>query len=116
VEASDVKPWRKVIAKAAETALVDSGLTIFDEPVMVSAVFVFPKPKSVKRVWPSVMPDLDKLARAVGDALSVDSKLILVDDSRIVHWNIWKRYGDQPGVHVTLMPVDVDPEIILLGV
>jgi hypothetical protein len=58
VEASDVKPWRKVIAKAAETALVDSGLTIFDEPVMVSAVFVFPKPKTVKRLFPAVAPDL----------------------------------------------------------
>jgi Holliday junction resolvase RusA-like endonuclease len=103
VEASNVKPWRKAIAQAADA--VFSG--VIDVPVAVSAVFVFPKPKTVDREYPSVMPDADKLARALGDALSVDST-ILMDDSRIVSWRIWKVYGDVPGVWVEV--TDVIPD------
>lgn len=115
VEASNVLPWRKTIAEAAEAAY--TGLAPIDEPVAVTAVFVFPKPKSVSRLWPSVMPDADKLARALGDGLTVNSKKILVDDSRIVHWSIWKVYGDTPGVFVRVDSVeDIDPNILLLNI
>ena len=48
---------------------------------------------------PLVKPDLDKLQRAIGDALGNG---ILKDDSRIVHWDVWKRYGTEPGVKLTL--------------
>jgi Holliday junction resolvase RusA-like endonuclease len=102
VEASAVKPWRKAIAKTAEAAMTDSGLERFDDAVAVSAVFVLPRPKTVKRIWPTVAPDLDKLQRALGDGMTVDTNTVLTDDSMIVHWRSFKVYGERPGVWVEI--------------
>lgn len=96
VEASDVKPWRQAIAKAVfDEFVATSDSDTFTEPVVIEAVFFLPKPKTVKRVWPSVAPDLDKLCRAVGDGLSVDSNA-LDDDSLIVRWDAAKVYAISP--------------------
>lgn len=110
VEASDVKPWRKAIANAVETAFVASGdRTPFTVPVVVYATFFLPRPKSVKRLLPSVAPDLDKLQRALGDALSVDSTA-LADDALIVRWHSVKLYADNQdaGVRVAIRTVEFD--------
>lgn len=97
IEASDVKPWRLAIARAVEAAFEASGdSTPFSEPVVVTAKFYLPKPKSVKRFLPSVAPDLDKLQRALGDGLSVETPAALLDDSLIVDWHAKKRYAE-PG-------------------
>lgn len=105
VEASDVKPWRKVIAQAVMNEWNRTGdSSKFTDPVVVTATFVMPKPKTVKRLWPSVAPDTDKLCRALGDALSVDISAI-EDDSLIVRWEATKIYAVDPGsagVHVTI--------------
>lgn len=105
IEASDVKPWREAIAKAVFYEWMRSGDDRpFTEPVVVRAVFYMPKPKTVKRLWPSVMPDLDKLCRSLGDGLSVDSNAI-VDDHLIVKWDAVKVYAALPedvGVKVTI--------------
>jgi Holliday junction resolvase RusA-like endonuclease len=105
IEASDVKPWRNAIKNAVFEENVASGDDRqFTEPVVVHATFYMPRPKSVKRPLPTVPPDLDKLCRALGDALSVDSKVI-EDDSLIVHWNVRKVYAaapEQAGVKVTV--------------
>jgi len=105
VEASDVKPWRAAIANAVFTEWVRTGDDqAFDGPVKVTAVFYMPKPKTVKRLFPSVAPDLDKLQRALGDALSVDCKA-LADDSLIVEWSSFKVYpapGEPTGVRVNV--------------
>ena len=111
VEASDVKPWRKAIAKAVETAFVASGdHTPFTEPVVVYATFFLPRPKSVKRLFPSVTPDLDKLCRALGDGLSVEQPAAITDDSLIVKWHAAKLYADdvEPGVRVAIRTIDFD--------
>lgn len=107
IEASDVKPWRKAIADAVFRAWVATGdERAFTEPVVVWATFYLPRPKSVKRLLPSVPPDLDKLCRALGDALSVDSGC-LADDSLIVQWHVSKAYADQhdAGVRVAIKTV-----------
>lgn len=108
VEASDVKPWRKAIAESVFRAWVSSGDDRpFTEPVIVWATFYLPKPKTVKRLLPSVAPDLDKLQRALGDALSVDSKCI-EDDALIVKWHSSKVYAAVPedaGVKVAIKTV-----------
>ena len=97
IEASDVKPWRLAIARSVEAAFVASeDDSQFTEPVVVWATFLLPKPKTVRRVLPSVAPDLDKLCRALGDALSVEAPAALTDDSLIVEWHAKKRYA-QPG-------------------
>lgn len=117
VEASkDLKPWRASIANVVFSEQVRSGDTSsFSEAVVVSAVFFMPRPKSVKRVWPTVVPDVDKLQRALGDALSVDSN-ILEDDSLIVAWDAKKVYADsldQCGVQVSIrLATDADFPVI----
>lgn len=113
VEASDVKPWRKTIADAVFRAWVSSGDDRpFTEPVIVWATFYLPKPKTVKRLLPSVAPDLDKLQRALGDALSVDSNCI-EDDALIVKWHSSKVYAATPedaGVKVAIKTVALAEE------
>jgi crossover junction endodeoxyribonuclease RusA len=102
IEASDVKPWRKTIANAVFDAWTRSGDDRpFTEPVVVWATFYLPRPKSVRRFLPSVAPDLDKLCRALGDGLSIDSQA-LIDDALIVKWHAAKVYADghEPGVSV----------------
>lgn len=107
IEASDVKPWRRAIADAVFRAWVATGdERPFTEPVIVWATFYLPRPKSVKRLLPSVPPDLDKLCRALGDGLSIDSQA-LADDSLIVQWHVSKVYADEhdAGVRVAIKTV-----------
>lgn len=95
--AAKLKQWRQTLAW---------GLEHFDPivgPVSVTAAFVFERPKSVRRRLMSVKPDLDKLARSLGDALTDAG--VIEDDARIVHWHLTKRYaGEQEssGVHLTI--------------
>jgi len=80
------------------------GRELLSGPVQVKVEFVFPRPKahfgtgrnagSLKASAPSYVsttPDLDKLARALGDALK---GIVLRDDSQIAWLNIWKVYGE----------------------
>ena len=105
-----LKPWRAKIAKHVG----DAGLSVMEGPIFLSCVFVFPRPKShlnsqnqLRQGAPvhyTKKPDTDKLLRAIGDALSVDSGL-LHDDSCITHIAGSKRYqvGDEPcGVHIEI--------------
>lgn len=98
--AAKLKPWRAKVAAAA-----DIGVT-FTDAVLVVAVFYLPKPKTVKRLLPSVKPDLDKLMRALGDGM-VDGGL-LADDALITDEIIHKRYASDVnpvGVRVLVMEV-----------
>lgn len=63
----------------------------YEGPLAVTMVFYLPKPKSSKRRWPSVKPDLDNLIKACSDALN---GVIWRDDSQIVKQTCEKRYGD----------------------
>ncbi len=60
-------------------------------PVTIELWFFLPRPKSVTRPFPSVVPDLDKLDRAIMDGL----KDIWEDDSRVVTIETHKRYADE---------------------
>jgi Holliday junction resolvase RusA-like endonuclease len=94
-----VKSWRQTVAESARR----NGNTLVDGPVAVSVSFVFPRPKKHFRTgklahelrpdaprWHSSTPDLDKLQRAIGDAMK---GVLLRDDSQIVFWKARKRYG-----------------------
>lgn len=88
IEASKYLPaWRKAIETECQS--------LFDEPMdgalEVELWFYLPKPSSVSRVYPSVMPDLDKLCRAVGDGLTNGGAIS--DDARIVDLHAFKRYS-----------------------
>jgi Holliday junction resolvase RusA-like endonuclease len=95
VEASKkLRPWRAAVADAVFRAYVATGdYRQFTEPVIVRATFYLPRKPTVKRLLPSVPPDLDKLQRSLGDALSIDAA-VLKDDSLIVHWITSKVYAD----------------------
>lgn len=110
---SRVKPFRDSIAADAAAAL--NGDAMLTGPVEVHATFYFPRPKSHYRTGASAhilrdtapmfvvtKPDLDKLCRAVGDALT---GVALHDDSQIVKWNAVKMYHDPVRTSIKIIEV-----------
>ena len=76
---------------------------------MVDLLFILPKPKKPKWAVPAVRPDRDKLERFVMDALQ---SIVWTDDARVVGGLVEKRYGDRPGVRITVW--DPDRQGVLL--
>lgn len=100
-----VGPWRDAVRQAAIEAM--AGRPPIDGPVYLVQVFALPRPKShygtgrnsgqVKRGAPHrppVRPDLDKLARAVGDALT---GVCYHDDAQVVNLCAAKYYATSSG-------------------
>ena len=96
MKSKELNAWRDRIANAYVGEM-------FDGPVVMRLLFILPKPKSVKRLWPHVKPDLDKLCRALGDSLE---GIAYVNDSQIVILAASKIYGDNPGVEIEISEVD----------
>ena len=86
------KKWEKEI----RTHL--GGVELMEGPLSIELWFFLEKPKTAKRAYPSVRPDIDKLERTVLDAING----IIEDDSRVVNLESHKRYavdyGMEPGV------------------
>ena len=108
IEASGqaLKVWRRAIADACEPYLTQN---IHLGPIKLEVDFYLPRPKSVPkkdRPEPIVPPDLDKLLRAVGDAVG-QSGLIWGDDSQIVEIAARKHYADdrEPGAVIVISPL-----------
>lgn len=106
IEASKkLEPFRQAVGQAVKDLYERTGDTsTFSVPVEVTATFVLPKPKTVKRLWPSVAPDLDKLQRALGDSVSLEKYCgtpLIEDDALIVQWNAEKIYGTREEMGVT---------------
>lgn len=95
VNTAKLKPWRKAVAAAARAA---SPAVQVENPVSLLVTFTFEKPKSVKRLWPSVKPDLDKLLRALLDGITESG--LWRDDAQVVDVRVSKVYGLTPGVRV----------------
>lgn len=93
VNSAKHKRWRNAVAFAA-LDLVTDGWELLDEPLELSVIFYLPRPKTATREFPAVMPDVDKLLRAVFDSLS---GVIYVDDSRIIRATVQKLYADDRG-------------------
>lgn len=102
-------PWRNAVAAAALEAM--NGRAPIAGPVELDVVFVFARPKSHYRTGryagqlrPSAphycakQPDVDKLVRAVGDAIT---GVVVVDDAAIVELRARKHFGP-PAAHVTI--------------
>lgn len=90
-----LKAWRKKICTAVE--VLHHGVCE-DGPMIVIAEFRMRRPRSVRRPFPSVRPDVDKLLRAVFDAMT-DSN-VWQDDGQVVAAVTSKVYSDRPGVLV----------------
>ena len=89
----DLKSYRQNLSVVALERCEVEGFDPIPKktPVEIDITFYFNRPASKsKRAEFTVKPDLDKLMRAVGDALT---GICFEDDSQIVHAIIRKRYG-----------------------
>lgn len=94
--------WRQKVAQVAVLYARQAGWELpLDEPVAIRVAFTLAPPKRQRWDKPAVKPDLDKLQRAIGDALGAKGS-VLREDSRICEWCAVKQYGDKPGVQVTI--------------
>ena len=104
-------PWRHTVATCAIEAM--DGLEMFkDTALHLGVAFRFTRPmghwgksglRPSARIYPSVMPDLSKLIRAVEDALT---GVVWDDDARVVAIRAIKRYalsGEGPGAEIVVM-------------
>lgn len=84
--------WRDTVLMGSTIARAEQGgLTILG-PVTVTMTFHMPRPKSTSRRYPNSAPDLDKLIRAVGDALQESE--VLANDGQIVTLVAHKVYAE----------------------
>ena len=86
--ARDLHAWRSVIADAAEVARLGGRI---EGAVQLSVTFVMPRPKTSKRPYPSVPPDIDKLLRAVMDGLTEGG--VWKDDGQVVSVSMREVYA-----------------------
>ncbi len=81
-DSARTKPWRQAIIDATLEKM--TGLAPIDGPVELRVTFYLPRPKSAPRriLEPAKLPDLDKLVRGIGDALTTAG--VWRDDSQVV--------------------------------
>jgi Holliday junction resolvase RusA-like endonuclease len=109
-----LKPWRGMVQTAITAAMRNTpappaGWPLLG-PLAVDLCFTMRKPVSApkgRRTWPIVMPDIDKLARAVLDSATLAG--LWGDDSQVVDLHAWKVYPletpralRQPGLHAVV--------------
>ena len=82
--------WRKLVTETLEAA--NASCQPLEGAVALDVMFFLPRPKSVKRQFPSVKPDLDKLIRSIND--SATDAGIVSDDSQVVEIVAYKCYAD----------------------
>lgn len=110
VASKDLKAWRQLVSVSvqdSEFGRTDSG------PVHVTLDFFFSRPKAHFRAngkvkdsaprYPATRPDIDKLARAVLDALT---GVAYRDDAQVASLLVRKRYADHTPTGVQIMVVD----------
>ena len=101
----NLKSWHQMVNTAAQEHRPGPGGGLLSGPVEIVLTFYLLRPKSVserRRPLPVVKPDLDKLTRAVLDALKGK---IYADDSQVVGLDVRKYYGNPPCVEITVKEV-----------
>ena len=76
---------------------------IIETPLQVKAIFFFVRPKSVKRNYPSVKPDLDNLSKSLMDALE---GVIFKNDAQIIDMKLTKRYAEKAKIIVEIEEIN----------
>ena len=114
----ELAQWRAGIAAAASSVLQARGHgTFFEGPVRLSLEFFLQTPaghalRTPRQQWqwsaPWRRPDLDKLQRAVLDALT---GVLFSDDGQVVQLAAVKQYG-QPGVRIVAEQLQVSPPAV----
>lgn len=111
-DAKNLKPWRTDVREKAEKLVDQSDNPLWDAPLSIRITFGFVRPKShfgtgknADRLKPSApvymvkKPDVDKLTRAILDALT---GVVFKDDQQVVDLLGSKAYWDRPGVQITV--------------
>jgi len=109
----NLMPWRDSITYAAREARGPDSSGYEQCAVAVNLVFWFPRPKShyranggLKETAPGMKasrPDIDKLSRAVLDAITASG--VWRDDAQVAELHTTKRYayvGEDPGLAVAI--------------
>lgn len=97
-------PWREIVTRAATKAGDDAALLgPLKPPYRVDVWFYIQRPKTTRATHPvaPTVGDLDKLVRAVGDALTASG--LIVDDRFIVTQftnKAWAEAGENPGATI----------------
>jgi Holliday junction resolvase RusA-like endonuclease len=103
------KGWKRTVAAAARKAYRGE---LLKGDLAVTIYFFRPRPKShfakngLSKIgretpYPSMRPDVLKLARAVEDAIT---GAVWADDSQIIDEHLFKRWGDPARVEITIEP------------
>jgi crossover junction endodeoxyribonuclease RusA len=97
-----LKPWRQQVALSA----IAEGMQKIGkhEPVRLFVDFYLERPTSApkSRICPAVKPDLDKLLRAVKDALK---GIAWEDDVQVVCVQATKQYGSPARTEITVRAI-----------
>lgn len=110
VEQTKVKPW---MSRIRSQVYDDMDGRLIDTPVGVDLEFVFSRPVSAKnRVYPHLrsVGDLDKLCRAVLDALQASKTEnfgLITDDSLVVDLTARKRYTSDSWTGVKILVTEL---------
>ena len=90
-----LKQWRTAISCKMKGEAAKIGWQLTEAPVSVKLIFHLKRPKKPRFMDPATRPDVDKLSRAVLDAIT-DSGVIWRDDSQVVRLLAEKHYA-RPG-------------------
>jgi crossover junction endodeoxyribonuclease RusA len=106
----NVRSWSQLVAEGASGALLRSGGQQLTGPVSVSVCFALPRPKKYQKrgLDPAhcTAPDIDKLLRAVLDALS---QVVFRDDAQVVNVAAAKFYtavDAAPYARIDIEPIE----------
>lgn len=122
-----LQSWEAAIRGTAVSMMTASGLKPYDCPISITGEIRVPRTDKLHDLpaWQTAKTsgggDLDKLQRAIGDALQTTNSRypgrnregVISNDSRIIHWQISKRYADETrpeGVYLTIRPIST-PEL-----
>lgn len=107
---SPIGAWRQAIATDARREYGDGVAP--RTPVLIVAELTWPRPLAHYRSgkpdrglrldaprWKVSKPDVDKVSRAILDALT---GIAYVDDAQVVHLDVRKLWGDTPGAVIAI--------------
>lgn len=103
--------YEGLIAMAGTEAM--AGRTLLEGAVMVEMRIVLAIPESMSKkrkaqaiageLFPTKKPDMDNVIKAIYDGLN---GVVWKDDVQVVDAFVRKRYGEVPGVHVRIVPLE----------
>lgn len=91
--------WREAVGWAFLGRFPTLRHQLSEQALRIELAFVLRKPKSVRRFYPAVRPDLDKYVRACLDALE---GVAYDDDAQVCSIVATKSYGFPAGVEIRL--------------